>query len=278
MKMGALSGWHIVVLIIAATILAVPLSMHLVRPLPWDEQTKSFAARFMPFAFGYLLIAAIPAARRWTWARLSMPIPSERRGEVIAVSLFKGIIYTLATGGAVALWFWASGGMTGFENRMAAQQSNERALELALTPIGVAQQLLFFSALGPILEELVFRGLLYPAWAQRWGWFRSMLLTSAVFAIYHPVFIAAFVSSIIFVCLYRRTGTLWAPIAAHMASNTLLWAPLMGQVVFLRDYESRSDLASWWFHFLCLAVCAVAIPWYVWKARDVGAADPQEAS
>jgi membrane protease YdiL (CAAX protease family) len=232
----------------------------------------------MPFLIGYLLISIVPGARRWSIARLSIPIPAERRREVLYIVAFKAIPYALAIGGGVALWYWATGGMTNLENRMANQQSHEDAMAIALSPAGILGQLLFFSFLGPVLEELVFRGLLYPLWAQRWGWFAAAIASSFLFSLYHTASFQAFVSSVIFVCVYRRTGSLRAPILVHAVGNLSAWPPLMGQFIFLKDYASRTDLFAWWPHFLCLAICAVAIPWYVWKSRDVGAADPHEAS
>ena len=73
---------------------------------------------------------------------------------------------------------------------------------------------------GPPIEELVFRGLLYRAWANQWGALVAAVLTSALFAAYHPNFLAAFSSAILFVCLVRRTGSLWASISVHAFTNS----------------------------------------------------------
>jgi membrane protease YdiL (CAAX protease family) len=121
--------------------------------------------------------------------------------------------------------------------------------------------------LAPILEELLFRGLLYKAWEKRLGWAGSMTLVSILFGLYHPLFWSAFASSIVFACLYRRTGSLWAPIIVHAIVNISLWYPLLGRHVLPRSPEAATDLSQWGLRLAALAVVSVALPWYVWLSR-----------
>jgi membrane protease YdiL (CAAX protease family) len=44
---------------------------------------------------------------------------------------------------------------------------------------------IFAVTLAPLMEELFFRGFLYPVLARRWGVFASVILTSAAFGILH---------------------------------------------------------------------------------------------
>jgi len=121
--------------------------------------------------------------------------------------------------------------------------------------------------LAPLTEELVFRALLYRTWEAQWGWLPAMLASSALFAAYHPNFVPAFLGGILYVCLYRRTGSIWAPIVVHAAFNVLIWFPLLGQFIFPRGLDAPGDLQSWWLHLAALFAALVAIPAYVSLAR-----------
>ena len=84
---------------------------------------------------------------------------------------------------------------------------------------------LFVAALGPVLEEIFFRGFAYPALRKRFGIPVAMLLTSAVFAAFHMNLIAFFPIFVlgIFLCyLYESTGSLVPSISAHVLHNTLM--------------------------------------------------------
>jgi hypothetical protein len=122
---------------------------------------------------------------------------------------------------------------------------------------------------GPVVEELVFRGLLYRAWARRWHWLIAMALTAAVFGLYHPFFAGAFAGSVLFTCVIRRTGSLWSAIVVHAVGNAALWYPLLGRFVFPEDAgPGATNLSTWWLHLASLLLFALFLPVYVWMARD----------
>jgi hypothetical protein len=267
MRAAPFAGWHVVILVFATTLLSVPLSEALFSPLGWSSEARAMTDRAMPFAIGYLVILLVPGARNWAAALLRRTIAPDQRKEVLAVAAFHSTVVLLAFGGAVALWWWTLGGNEGLARRMGDQQATSIALEQALRPSWIAMQLLLVSTLGPVLEELVFRAWLQRAWERRWGWPIAMLMTAITFGLYHSVFFTAFVSSIVLSCVYRRTGALRSAIAAHMLYNTMLWVPLLGQFVFLRDDAARFDIGAWWLHFLCLGLAVVAITTYACIAR-----------
>ena len=90
----------------------------------------------------------------------------------------------------------------------------------------------------PLMEELFWRSLLlrwlhgtpfHQIDPRRVG-LRAVLLSSAVFALAHTEWLAAFITGVIYAWLYRRTGSLWAPVIAHAVTNGLLaaWVVLGG--------------------------------------------------
>lgn len=73
--------------------------------------------------------------------------------------------------------------------------------------------------IGPVTEELLFRGVLLQRWTRKWGFRRAAIASSAVFAIGHLDPIAAFVFALVMVHFYTLTGSLRLPIAAHVLNN-----------------------------------------------------------
>ena len=141
----------------------------------------------------------------------------------------------------------------------------------ALSTTGLAN-LLLFGIVAPIAEELTFRGMLYGAWVKRFGWFMAAVLSSVVFAAYHGQFVHSFLFGLVCVALYRRSGTLLAPILMHGVYNTSVSYPALGQFLLPRDTEAPGDLGNWAFHLACLVVVVIAVPAYLFMARDAKAA------
>ena len=80
------------------------------------------------------------------------------------------------------------------------------------------------AGLAPLVEELVFRGLLYGWLAGRWGTTVAWLVSSLAFAAAHiePAHaILVLPLGLWFGWLRRRTGSLWPSLVAHMANNGL---------------------------------------------------------
>lgn len=81
---------------------------------------------------------------------------------------------------------------------------------------------IFASVVGPIIEELFFRGFMYPAFKKYIGVFWSMVITAAIFASLHTNvvgFVPIMILGILLAYLYEKTGTLVAPAAVHMIHN-----------------------------------------------------------
>ncbi|MBI1991968.1 MAG: CPBP family intramembrane metalloprotease [Candidatus Omnitrophica bacterium] len=94
----------------------------------------------------------------------------------------------------------------------------DRALVLGLTA-------LLTCVVGPVAEELFFRGVVYPAIRQRTSWGIAILVSGALFGLLHanPVgFPAIFLLGCLLANLYERTGSLAGPLTVHVLHNTFL--------------------------------------------------------
>lgn len=96
------------------------------------------------------------------------------------------------------------------------------------------QQRMLFALMGLIAaipEETIFRGVMQPTLQQKVGRWPGILLTAAIFAVYHVHFQFALPRIISHLCwglilglLRERTGTLWAPAIAHALAWIILGA------------------------------------------------------
>ena len=266
MKTGTASGLQIAFFTFAVLLLAVPVTEWLSRGLPGESEERLLLAKALPFFIAATFLFGLPELRRTCREYLARPIPAGARFEVVIVALAK-LLFPFALVGALALWHWTNGGEQALAQYVHAWRGHEAQMARAFLPTHLVLTFLGAGLLAPVFEELVFRGLLYRAWERRFGWFAAMLLVSVVFGLYHRHFWSAFAGSIVFVCLYRRTGSLWAPIIVHSIANISLWYPLLGRHVLPRSPEAATDLSQWGLRLAALVVASVALSWYVWLAR-----------
>lgn len=85
--------------------------------------------------------------------------------------------------------------------------------------------LLVISIIGPILEEIVFRKILFGTLYKKFNFFISALISSLVFATIHFDFTHLLVYTsmgFVFAFLYVKTKRLIVPIMAHVTMNTMV--------------------------------------------------------
>jgi membrane protease YdiL (CAAX protease family) len=78
----------------------------------------------------------------------------------------------------------------------------------------------------PIVEETVFRGVLFGALASRWGFWTGAVLSSALFGLAHGqtnVGVYTFILGMLLCWLYARTRSIIPGIILHLINNLLAW-------------------------------------------------------
>ncbi len=76
----------------------------------------------------------------------------------------------------------------------------------------------------PLAEELFFRGFVFGGLAARFGALAAAAASAAIFAAFHLSLgeaLPIFVIGLLLAWAYRKSGSLWAPIAAHAAQNLI---------------------------------------------------------
>lgn len=87
-------------------------------------------------------------------------------------------------------------------------------------------QILLMLFIAPVMEEVIFRYLLYDRWLKRkWGWFWGFAAASLVFVVCHPVtnthaLVIYWVPTLLFFLVYEEFG-LYGAILIHMLYNMM---------------------------------------------------------
>lgn len=253
-------GFQIAFFTLAANFVSIPIGK-LIGEAIHSSPSIPLISQSLILLIGAIAIVGFPALRFRSKELLSRPILPQRRGELLVVVLIDVTVVALGIAGGIAAWSFLKSGPDGLRHTL----SPEIHLAGALSVPGLVR-LLMAVIMAPIVEEIVFRGFMYEAWQRRFGPVVSALLTSVVFAVYHPFFLVAFVQSIVFICVLRRTCSLRGPILLHSCSNLALWYPLFGRFVF--PSNPTGDPMVWLPHFISLAACVALLPWYIWLASS----------
>ena len=169
-------------------------------------------------------------------------IPLENK-DILAIAL-SGAALALAMNNIISLtplpiWF------TGYED------TNE-----ILYSGGLLLQILSAGIFACAVEELSMRGVVYQRMKRYWGKRKAMILSAALFGIYHLNVVQAvyaFFLGLFFVWLYERYDSLWASILGHISAN--LFVILLSESgLFDNVYQSMVSF--------CLTTCIAILIFY----------------
>jgi membrane protease YdiL (CAAX protease family) len=107
-------------------------------------------------------------------------------------------------------------------------------LSSATTPASVVGLVLCTVVLGPLAEELLFRGLIFGKFLRHARPAVAALFSSVLFGAFHSSPVMATLSACSWWPLYARSRSLWLPIVAHFANNlvavALEWAVMVNAI------------------------------------------------
>ncbi|WP_339164787.1 type II CAAX endopeptidase family protein [Siminovitchia sp. FSL H7-0308] len=105
------------------------------------------------------------------------------------------------------------------------------------------------SIIGPILEEIVFRKVIFGSLYDRFPFWVAALLSSVIFALAHfePVHIILYATmGFVFAFLYVMTKRIIVPIIAHVSMNTIVVILQLFLVDKLEKYIEKTAQFVWW--------------------------------
>jgi membrane protease YdiL (CAAX protease family) len=142
------------------------------------------------------------------------------------------------------------------------------------SPMKVLVEGLIIAVVAPIVEEVFFRGVLLHRWATRWDLRTGIVLSSILFALVHLDPIGKFVFGLAMCALYLRTGSLWAPIAAHAINNGIVFlmvAPKMLRGETSESYTLEAFRGDWGSSLASFVVGLVVLIWFARRyLRGIG--------
>ena len=128
--------------------------------------------------------------------------------------------------------------------------------------------------LAPLIEEMVFRGLLFSRLTKKWNMAGAMVVSSLAFGLLHMDPIGAFVFGIVACVLYTRTRTLLVPMVLHALNNLIVWALMFTEGTGLNseiDFASPETLAQFTFAGLIAMIVGAPIVFFLlgrwWPSR-----------
>ncbi len=144
-------------------------------------------------------------------------------------ALLTGLVVTLIFFPAGLLLQAASGELMTRIGHEPVEQEAVQAMRETGNLIGSVGLGLVAILLAPVVEEMLFRGLLYPAIKQK-GFPRAALwISSIAFAVIHfnvAIFLPLTILAMVLTWLYEKTENLLAPIAAHALFNSISFIAL----------------------------------------------------
>jgi membrane protease YdiL (CAAX protease family) len=113
--------------------------------------------------------------------------------------------------------------------------------------------------LGPLLEELVFRGWAFRRWNRSWGFLPAALASSALFAAIHydSGLIGPFVFGLVACKVYQESGNLLFPLIVHCAFNLI---SMMTSITYLKgETSSLPDMMELYWNLLPAGIAALGL-------------------
>lgn len=178
----------------------------------------------IPLGLVYLLYRGTLADLGLQWSN-RRPWRQFSLGVLIAVALLpiNDLVETVSS-----YWILESGQVpfTPLMRQLSEQASAIRLLtQIRAHPIPLVLMTLVIGVIGPIAEEVFFRGFAYGIFKRRCGVVGGIILSAILFSAIHGnplALVPIFVMGVVLAWTYERTGNLAAPIGIHCANNLLV--------------------------------------------------------
>jgi membrane protease YdiL (CAAX protease family) len=210
-------------------------------------QEKDVAPRFVAFVVGTLFGQCLAAVQVHFFLRYHGMTWGDflgfRRRRVLWM-----VLLGIATAVIVTPFGWAATYVSGKAiARLYEEPKQQTVVQVLETATDPGQRIIFALTaiiMAPLIEETMFRGILYPLLKQQ-GYRRLALWgTSLLFAAIHTnllTFLPLFLFAVVLVMLYEWTDTMIAPITAHAAFNAINFTLLLKQSEIERWVDTFRD-------------------------------------
>jgi membrane protease YdiL (CAAX protease family) len=121
--------------------------------------------------------------------------------------------------------------------------------------VGLPALLIGGALIGPICEEIVFRGVILEGLSKQYNSTKAIIFSSLIFSIVHlqPLqMIAAFIFGVVLGWIYLKTKSLWICIIIHVLNNTIAFMAMDGATETTKSYFDNNI-----YYFASLALAAI---------------------
>ncbi|MEH6496954.1 MAG: type II CAAX endopeptidase family protein [Pseudomonas marincola] len=120
---------------------------------------------------------------------------------------------------------------------------------------------------GPVIEEVFFRGFLLNRWHQKYGIVKAVVFSSTIFAILHVDILGGFVFGVVLSLLYLKTKSLIGPIVIHISNNAIVLMVLLveGAIYGGNPNVTLDEFRAYW--WIAPLGAVIGIPWLMWFCR-----------
>lgn len=183
-------------------------------PTDIKPQVLAVSIGFQFFLLALVLITILPRVRPAEWLGLRWP--------------HWKWLFLIGPATVVCMWVVLGGlqvaGYMEWIQSLGAEpmQDSVKLLQESKDPLVIILMATAAVIVAPVCEEVVFRGYLYPAMKKFSGPWVAGFCSALIFAAAHGNLAAVlplFLLGAVFVLLYERTGSIWAPIAVHLCFN-----------------------------------------------------------
>lgn len=143
-----------------------------------------------------------------------------------------------------------------------AWSASYQEIEATIYSDSLIWQIVSVGILAPILEEIVFRGILFHNLRAAVGSWPAMIASGIIFGLMHynlVQFVYAFLLGIFFAYLLEKTGELWTCILAHIAAN--LFSLFSTDLGIIRWMFSEVTICLLTGIFALIAAVVILIKW-----------------
>ncbi len=137
----------------------------------------------------------------------------------ITSGLLRGLFWSAGFGVLVAL-------MAGVLMLAGLHPGDLIGASLPSTQAGLLAFFVVGGIIGPVAEEIFFRGMLY-GYFRRWGMWAALLISTAAFVMAHAVFhrvpLPQIIGGILFAVAYEKEKNLMVPISIHVLGNLAIF-------------------------------------------------------
>ncbi|MFE4242105.1 CPBP family intramembrane glutamic endopeptidase [Peribacillus butanolivorans] len=229
--------WFVIITYIAmqlSSIVGMPIFMLIgsLSGMPADELKVKAAAYWIVFSFLAALSLILILMRKDMRERI------DTRNQA---SISTSILWAIA---GVFLALIAQSLAGSIEQMLGVKSESENTQNLISLIYEVPMVIFVTSVIGPILEEILFRKIIFGSLNKRFNFFISALISSVIFGLAHGELehlLLYTAMGFTFAFLYAQTGRILVSMVAHIAMNTLV---IILQVLYREDIEKMLDTAQ----------------------------------